>query len=194
MFSGVLVNSVAIILGGCLGAILRNISEEMKDTVTKGIGLGVVALGIQMAIQTKSFTIVIVSLCIGAMVGELFGIENGMNRLGLFLEKRFARSNSNFAEGFVTASLIFVIGSMGIIGSIESGVSGNHATLYTKAVMDGFLSIMLTASLGVGVLFSAVPIFCYQGAIVLAASVLVRLIPSELMTELMGKLVRLAAL
>lgn len=130
MFSGVLVNSAAIILGGCLGAILRNISEEMKDTVTKGIGLGVVALGIQIAIQTKSFTIVIVSLCIGAMVGELFGIENGMNRLGLFLEKRFARSNSNFAEGFVTASLIFVI------GSIESGVSGNHATLYTKAVMD----------------------------------------------------------
>lgn len=94
----------------------------------------------------------------------------------------------------MTASLIFVIGSMGIIGSIESGVSGNHATLYTKAVMDGFLSIMLTSSLGVGVLFSAVPIFCYQGAIVLAASVLVRLIPSELMTELMGKLVRLAAL
>jgi len=146
MLNGVLVNSLAIILGGCLGAVLRNISEEMKDTVTKGIGLGVVALGIQMAIQTKSFTMVIVSLCIGAMIGEFLGIENGMNRLGLFLEKKFARSNSNFAEGFVTASLIFVIGSMGIIGSIESGVSGNHATLYTKAVMDGFLSIMLTAS------------------------------------------------
>lgn len=188
MLNGVLVNSLAIILGGRLGAVLRNISEEMKDTVTKGIGLGVVALGIQMAIQTKSFTMVIVSLCIGAMIGEFLGIENGMNRLGLFLEKKFARSNSNFAEGFVTASLIFVIGSMGIIGSIESGVSGNHATLYTKAVMDGFLSIMLTASLGVGVLFSSIPILLYQGAIVLAASVLVHLIPSELMTELMGEI------
>lgn len=188
MLNGVLVNSAAIILGGCLGAVLRNISEEMKDTVTKGIGLGVVALGIQMAIQTKTFTMVIISLCIGAMIGEFFGIEKGMNRLGLFLEKKFARSNSNFAEGFVTASLIFVIGSMGIVGSIESGVSGNHATLYTKAVMDGFLSIMLTASLGIGVLFSPIPILLYQGAIVLAASVLVRLIPPELMTELMGEI------
>lgn len=188
MLNGVLVNSAAIILGGCLGAVLRNISEEMKDTVTKGIGLGVVALGIQMAIQTKTFTMVIISLCIGAMIGEFFGIEKGMNRLGLFLEKKFARSNSNFAEGFVTASLIFVIGSMGIVGSIESGVSGNHATLYTKAVMDGFLSIMLTASLGIGVLFSPIPILLYQRAIVLAASVLVRLIPPELMTELMGEI------
>ncbi len=188
MLNGVLVNSAAIILGGCLGAVLRNISEEMKDTVTKGIGLGVVALGIQMAIQTKTFTMVIISLCIGAMIGEFFGIEKGMNRLGLFLEKKFARSNSNFAEGFVTASLIFVVGSMGIVGSIESGVSGNHATLYTKAVMDGFLSIMLTASLGIGVLFSPIPILLYQRAIVLAASVLVRLIPPELMTELMGEI------
>lgn len=188
MLNGVLVNSAAIILGGCLGAVLRNISEEMKDTVTKGIGLGVVALGIQMAIQTKTFTMVIISLCIGAMIGEFFGIEKGMNRLGLFLEKKFARSNSNFAEGFVTASLIFVIGSMGIVGSIESGVSGNHATLYTKAVMDGFLSIMLTASLGIGVLFSPIPILLYQRAIVLAASVLVRLIPPELMTELIGEI------
>lgn len=188
MFNGVLVNGAAIVIGSLLGIILRNITEEMKDTVTKGIGLGVIALGIQMAIQTESFTIIIISLCIGAMIGEWMGIEAAMNRLGLFLERRFARSGSNFAEGFVTASLIFVIGSMGIIGSIESGVSGNHDTLYTKAVMDGFMSIMLTASLGSGVLFSAVPILLYQGAIALAASVIVRSVPPELMTELMGEI------
>lgn len=188
LLSGVLVNSGAIIVGSLLGIILRNITEEMKDTVTKGIGLGVVALGIQMAIQTQSFIVIIISLCLGAMLGEWFGIEEGMNRLGLLLEKRFARSGSNFAEGFVTASLIFVIGSMGIIGSIESGVSSSHAILYTKSVMDGFMSIMLTASLGAGVLFSSIPIFIYQGTIVLAASVLVRLIPPELMTELMGEI------
>lgn len=88
----------------------------------------------------------------------------------------------------MTASLIFVIGSMGIIGSIESGVSSSHAILYTKSVMDGFMSIMLTASLGAGVLFSSIPIFIYQGTIVLAASVLVRLIPPELMTELMREI------
>ena len=188
MLNGVLVNSAAMIAGSLLGAVFRNITEEMKDTVTKGIGLGVVALGVQMALQTKSFTLVIISVCIGAMLGEWIGIEDGMNRLGLFLEKRFARSDSNFAEGFVTASLIFVIGSMGIIGSIESGVSGNHATLYTKAVMDGFLSIMLTASLGMGVLFSSIPILLYQGSIALAASVLVRLVPPELMDHLMSEI------
>ena len=85
------------------------------------------------------------------MIGEFLKIEDSMTRLGLFLENRFARGNSNFAEGFVTATLIYVIGSMGIIGAIESGVTGNHQTLFTKAVMDGFMSIMLTASLGIGV-------------------------------------------
>lgn len=188
LLNGVFVNSGAIILGSLIGAILRNITEEMKDTVTKGIGLGVIALGIQMAIKTETFTIVIISLCLGGMLGEWLGIEAGMNRLGLYLERRFSRGNSNFSEGFVTASLIFVIGSMGIIGSIESGVSLNHTTLYTKAVMDGFLSIMLTASLGVGVLFSSVPILLYQGSIVLLASLIVRFVPPELMDSLMGEI------
>lgn len=182
---GSLVNGLAIIFGSLLGAVLRNISEQMKDTVTKGIGLGVVVLGVQMAFKTSSFIVILISLCLGAMLGELFGIEDKMNDLGLKLEKRFAKPGSNFAEGFVTASLIFMIGSMGIIGAIESGVANNHQTLFTKAVMDGFLSIMLTATLGVGVLFSAVPVFLYQGIIAFLASILMRYIPKELLDVLM---------
>lgn len=188
MLNGVLVNSGAIILGSLLGVVFRNITAEMKETVTKGIGLSVLALGIQMAIKTHSFTIIVVSLSLGAMVGEKMDIEGAMNRLGIFLEKKVAKEGSNFAEGFVTASLIFVIGSMGIVGSIQSGISGDHTTLYTKAVMDGFVAIMLTASLGVGVLFSAVPILLYQGSIAILASLLVKAVPPELLTQLMGEI------
>ncbi|WP_348920261.1 DUF554 domain-containing protein [Enterococcus rotai] len=185
---GSLINGLAIVFGSLLGAVLRNISEKMKDTVTKGIGLGVLVLGIQMAFKTSSFIVILISLCIGAMVGEALGIENKMNEFGLKLEKRFAKPGSNFADGFVTASLIFLIGSMGIIGAIESGVANNHQTLFTKAVMDGFMSIMLTATLGVGVLFSAFPVFLYQGIISLFASVMMRYIPKELLDLLMGEI------
>lgn len=185
---GSLVNGLAIILGSLLGAMLRNISEQMKDTVTKCIGLGVLILGIQMAFKTSSFIVILISLCLGAMLGEAIGIEHKMNNFGLKLEKRYTKPGSNFADGFVTASLIFLIGSMGIIGAIESGVANNHQTLFTKAVMDGFMSIMLTATLGIGVLFSAVPVFLYQGLIAVFASVLMRYIPKELLDLLMGEI------
>ncbi|HLQ39796.1 MAG TPA: DUF554 domain-containing protein [Tetragenococcus sp.] len=188
MLNGVLVNGGAIILGSLLGAVFRNITDEMKETVTKGIGLSVLAMGIQMAIKTQSFTLIVISLSIGAMIGEAIDIEKAMNRLGLFFEKKFAKEGGNFVEGFVTASLIFVIGSMGVVGSIQSGVSGDHTTLYTKAVMDGFVSIMLTASLGVGVLFSAIPILLYQGTIVILASLLVKVVPPELLDLIIGEI------
>lgn len=185
---GSIVNGLAIIFGSFSGIVLRNISEQTKDTVTKGIGLGVIALALQMAITAKSFTLIIICISLGGMIGEGLKIEDAMNKLGLFLERRFARGNSNFAEGFVTATLIYLIGSMGIIGAIQSGVSLDHTTLYTKAVMDGFMSIMLTASLGVGVLFSAFPVMIYQGIIALLASIIVKYLPPELLNLLMDEI------
>ena len=188
MLLGSIVNCLAIIAGSFSGIVLRNITEQTKDTVTKGISLGVVALAIQMSMQASSFIVIIISICLGGMIGEFLKIEDSMTRLGLFLENRFARGNGNFAEGFVTATLIYVIGSMGIIGAIESGVTGSHQTLFTKAVMDGFMSIMLTASLGIGVLFSAFPVLLYQGAITIFASVIVRYLPKELLDSLMNEI------
>lgn len=188
MLLGSIVNCLAIIAGSFSGIVLRNITEQTKDTVTKGISLGVVALAIQMSMQASSFIVIIISICLGGMIGEFLKIEDSMTRLGLFLGNRFARGNSNFAEGFVTATLIYVIGSMGIIGAIESGVTGSHQTLFTKAVMDGFMSIMLTASLGIGVLFSAFPVLLYQGAITIFASVIVRYLPKELLDSLMNEI------
>ncbi|MEG1504427.1 MAG: DUF554 domain-containing protein [Enterococcus sp.] len=188
MLLGSVVNCLAIIAGSFAGVILRNITEQTKDTVTKGIALGVIALAIQMSLQASSFIIIIISICIGGMIGEFLKIEDSMTRLGLFLENRFARGNSNFAEGFVTATLIYLIGSMGIIGAIQSGVTGSHQTLFTKSVMDGFMSIMLTASLGIGVLFSAFPVLIYQGAITIFASIIVRYLPKELLDMLMNEI------
>lgn len=185
---GSFVNFLAIVAGSLSGIVLRNITEQTKETVTKGIALGTIALAIQMSMQTTSFTIIIISICLGGMIGEFLKIEDSMTNLGLLLEKRFARGNGNFAEGFVTATLIYVIGSMGIIGAIESGVSGNHQTLFTKAVMDGFMSIMLTASLGIGVLFSAFPVLIYQGIITIFASFIVRYLPPELLDNIMTEI------
>lgn len=188
MLTGVVTNGLAIVVGSLLGVLLRNISEEMKETVTKGIGLGVVALGIQMAIEAQSFIFIIMSLSIGALIGEALKIEDGMNHLGLLLQKHFSKSESTFAEGFVTASLIFVIGSLSIIGSIQSGVNGDHETLFTKAVMDGFMAIMLTASFGYGVLFSFIPVVLYQGSIAILANFLVQLISPSFMDQLMNEI------
>lgn len=185
---GSFVNFLAIVAGSLSGIVLRNITEQTKETVTKGIALGTIALAIQMSMQTTSFTVIIISICLGGMIGEFLNIEDSMTNLGLFLEKRFARGNGNFAEGFVTATLIYVIGSMGIIGAIESGVAGNHQTLFTKAVMDGFMSIMLTASLGIGVLFSAFPVLIYQGIITIFASFIVRYLPPELLDSIMTEI------
>ena len=141
-----------------------------------------------MGIQATSFILIIISICLGGLIGEWLKIEDSMARFGMFLENRFARGNSNFSEGFVTATLIFVIGSMGIIGAIESGVSGNHQTLLTKAVMDGFMASMLTASLGVGVLFSAVPVLIYQGAITLFARFIIQYVPEDLLAIIMSQI------
>ena len=182
-FMGSIVNGLTIIGGGLLGLILHSISAHAKDTVTKSLGLGTFALGIQMALQTKSFIVMVISLCLGGLIGEWLHIEDGMNHLGLMLEQRFARGNQHFAEGFVTATLIAVIGAMGILGAIQAGVSGDNTTLYTKSVMDGFMAIMLTASLGVGVIFSALPVIIYQGTITLFASFLVQFVPKALMTN-----------
>lgn len=186
IFLGSLVNGAAIAAGSFAGAVFRNISEQTKDTITKGIGLGVIVLGLQMALTADSFILITISLCLGAAIGEFLKIEDGMNRFGLFLERHFAKSGSNFAEGFVTSTLIYVIGSMGIIGAIQSGISGDHQTLYTKAVLDGFMSVMLTASLGYGVLFSAFPVLIYQGSLSLLAYLFASYIPDHLLDILMA--------
>ncbi|WP_419882575.1 DUF554 domain-containing protein [Peribacillus sp. B-H-3] len=179
---GTIVNAICIIAGTLLGRVLQNIPEKMKDTVMSGIGLAVTVLGLQMGFKSQQYLIVILSLVIGAVLGELADIDARLNSLGRFIERKMkAKEGNTIAQGFVTATLIFLIGAMAIIGALDSGIRHDHDVLYTKAVIDGFTSIILASTLGIGVIFSAVPVFLYQGAIALFATQIDKWVPQELM-------------
>ncbi len=181
---GTLVNGLLIIIGTLLGRLLQRIPEAMKTTVMYGISLAVMVLGLQMGLKSENFLIVILSLVIGAVFGELFQLEEKLNQLGRWLEKRLgSNEKGSISEGFVTATLIFVIGAMAIIGALDSGIRGNHAVLYTKSIIDGFTALILSTTLGIGVLFSAVPVVLYEGGIALFATQIDRFVPKELMNQ-----------
>jgi len=179
---GALINAVLIIAGALVGRIFKNIPESMKSTVLSIIGLAVALLGIKMGFESDNFIILIVSLVVGTVVGEWLDLDKQMNRLGkwvesLFRTKRNDQNQISIAEGFVTASLIFVVGSMAVIGALDSGLRNDHNVLITKGLIDGFTSIILASTLGIGVLLSAIPVFIYQGLIAVFAGVISSFIP-----------------
>lgn len=179
---GTLVNGLLIIVGTLLGKLFHRIPEGMKATVMHAIGLAVMVLGLQMGFKSNNFLIVIISLAVGAVIGEYLALEDKLNKLGDWLETKIgSNGKGSISEGFVTATLIFVIGAMAIIGALDSGIRGDHDVLYTKAIIDGFTSIILATSLGIGVLFSAIPVMLYQGLIALFATQIDRFIPQALM-------------
>lgn len=179
---GTIVNGLLIILGTMLGKLLTRIPENMKATVMHGIGLSVMVLGLQMGFKSANFLIVILSLVIGAVIGEALKLEDKLNSVGDWLERKLgSKGEGSISQGFVTATLIFVIGAMAIIGALDSGIRGDHDVLYTKAIIDGFTALILTTTLGIGVLFSAIPVMLYQGTIALFATQIDKWIPQALM-------------
>ena len=181
---GTLINAALIIVGSLIGRIFKNIPESMKATVLSIIGLAVALLGIKMGFKSDNFIVLIISLVVGTVIGEWLDLDQKMNRLGqwvesLFQKKRNEDNQISIAEGFVTASLIFVIGSMAIIGALDSGMRNDHTILITKGIIDGFTSIILASTLGIGVLLSAVPVFLYQGIIALFSGVISAYIPNR---------------
>ncbi|QNF27670.1 DUF554 domain-containing protein [Metabacillus sp. KUDC1714] len=186
---GSVVNAVGIIVGTFIGLLLRKIPDQMKQTVMIAIGLSVVILGIDMALKSDNFFIVIVSLIVGSLVGEWLRIEDYLHRIGTTLEQKIGKSQSgNIAQGFVTATLIFVVGAMAIVGSLDSGLRQDHSVLLTKSMIDGFTSIVLASTLGIGVLFSALPVFLYQGGIALLANVIHQFLSDSLLNLLIAEL------
>ncbi len=170
---GTIVNCLAIAAGSLLGVCFKNgIPDKYSHTVMHAIALSVVLIGLKMAMGCDEILVIIISLVIGSLLGEWIGIETYLERLGGFLETRFSKNSSTFSTGFITASLLFCVGSMAVVGSLESGFNGNHATLFAKSTLDGITSIILSSSLGIGVLFSALPVLVYQGTITLLAGVL----------------------
>ncbi len=179
---GTIVNAAAIITGGVSGALLRSgLPERFRETVMQALGLSILMIGFSGALQgiyvvtaggklsREYIMLMIFSLVGGAIIGELMNIEDKLEKLGLWIERKYLKNSGNFAEGFVTASLVFCVGAMAIVGSLEDGLTGDTGTLFAKAVLDGVISVIFAATLGIGVAFSAIPVFLYQGMITLMA-------------------------
>jgi len=170
---GTIVNALAIIAGSLLGIVFRGgIPNKYKITIMQAISLAIILIGLKMAFKTDAILLVIFSLVIGSLLGEFLRIEERLENLGKWLETKFAKSGNGIAKGFVVASLVYCVGSMAIMGSMESGLTGNHQTLFAKSALDGLASIIFASTLGIGVLFSSISVFVYQGFITLTASLI----------------------
>ncbi|WP_373894376.1 DUF554 domain-containing protein [Virgibacillus natechei] len=193
---GTLVNGALIIAGSLLGLFFTKIPERFKETVMHGIGLAVLFIGLQMAFETDDIIVVLLSLLTGGILGELIRLEEGLNRLGGWIGSKFTTANSDFSvsQGFVTASLIFVIGAMAVIGALDSGLRGDHEILVTKGIMDGFVALVLTTTLGFGVILSVVPVVLYQGAIALLATYINQWVPEAFLNGLIVELTAVGGL
>ncbi|MBT4088539.1 MAG: DUF554 domain-containing protein [Deltaproteobacteria bacterium] len=170
---GTIVNAISIIAGSLLGLLLRKgIPEGYKSTVMQALSLAVMLIGIKSALMTDDLLVVIISLAIGSVIGEYVGIESGLEKLGQWIEGRFSNESGSVSKGFVTASLVYCVGSMAIVGSFESGLTGNHQTLFAKSALDGISAIIFASSMGVGVLLSFIPVFLYQGLLTVTAGLI----------------------
>lgn len=182
---GTIVNTLAIIAGSLLGLFFRGgIPQNYNQTIMQAVGLAVLLIGVQAALQGDNILLIIFSLAIGSLLGEFLKIEGRLESLGQMLQDRFRASGDGLAQGFVTASLIFCVGSMAIVGSLESGLTANHQTLFAKSVLDGIAAIIFAASFGIGVMFSAVSVFLYQGALTLAAGLLRPFLTAEVISQM----------
>ncbi|HSK65472.1 MAG TPA: DUF554 domain-containing protein [Anaerolineales bacterium] len=187
--TGTFLNIATVILGSILGLIFgARIPDKLKSTVIAGMGLFTAAMGFQMFLSTENPLIVLGALLIGTLLGEWWRIEDGLHRLGEILEQRFSREeddgSNRFVRGFLTASLLFCVGPMTILGSIQDGLTGDYNLLAVKSVLDGFASIAFASTLGIGVAFSAIIILVYQGGISLLAGQLDAIVTPSMMNEL----------
>lgn len=182
---GTVVDALAIIGGSIVGLIFGGgIPSKYNETIMKASALSVLLIGIMGAIKTQNILIVIFSMVIGSIVGEFLRIEDNLDKLGGFIGSKLGDEEGGIAKGFVTASLLFCVGSMAIVGSLQSGLSGNHQILFAKAVIDGITSIIFTSTLGIGVILSSVAVFLYQGTITLAASYMKEFLTEDVIREM----------
>lgn len=173
--TGTLLNVFTVLVGGILGAVLGGrMPERVRETVMNGLGLLVLVIGMQMALTTHNLLIVLASILFGGIIGELLGLQAGLDRIGQKLEERFARGGDagTFTRGFVTASLVFCVGPLSILGAVQDGLLGDFNLLAIKSTLDGFAGLAFASTLGIGVAFAAITVLVYQGAISLVAMVL----------------------
>ena len=195
------INAVAVVVGTLAGLLVgRRIGAHFRTVVFSGVGVASLLIGIDMALETQRFLYMVLSLVLGGLVGTALHIEDRIYAAGEWLKRRFqprsgaeagvppgtGEETRSFAQGFLTASVLFCVGALSIIGSFQAGVEGEYQLLLTKSVMDGFMAVLLTAAYGVGVGFSALSILIYQGALTLASAGLAPLVTPLLLSEISG--------
>jgi len=184
VLQGTLVN-ISAVVAGCLAGkwVGSYLSARMRKTMMSGVGLAVLLIGFQLALKSNQIMIVIGSLILGGLIGEGLGIEKRLEDFGGQLQKRFSGMGT-VSEGFVTASLLYCVGAMAIMGALQDGMGGKPTILYAKAALDGVASIALTSTLGIGVIFSIVPLLLYQGSITLAAGMASSILTEQVVNEM----------
>ena len=182
----VLVNTVSVALGSLLGLLLRSrFKENLQTAVMKALALCTLVIGVSGAIASEQILCLILCLAFGTILGECLRIEDGINRMGGALKARFARGeNSRFTEGFVTACILFCVGSMTVVGCLEAGVDHHYDLLFAKSLLDFFSSIALSAAMGMGVFFSSVFVLIFQGLLALLAGWIGPFLTPEIITEM----------
>lgn len=185
---GTVVNAVSIVVGTLIGLVLKNgLPEKMSDTLMKGLGLCTMYIGITGALRGENTLVLILAMIVGTVIGEAVDLDARLRQLGDAIQKRFTKNGNgetSLAEGFVTASLLFCVGAMAIVGSLQSGLEGNHAVIYNKSVLDFVAAMIYASTLGIGVGLSAIAVFLYQGAIVLLASYLAPFLTDHAVNEM----------
>ena len=188
---GPAVNAIVIVICGLVGCFLiRGVPSRFEDIIKKAIGLSIIFIGIKGAFENERVLLLLMSMVAGGAIGELVNIDGHINRLGLWAERRLgvnasgAGGGKSFAKGFVTTSILFCAGSMAIVGSMQSGLAGNHEILFAKSIIDGAISVVFGASMGIGVVFSAIPVFLYQSGIVLLSMAIRDLLTPDIIREM----------
>ena len=182
------VNCGVIIVGCIIGLFIKGgIPERFNKIIMNGLALCAMFIGFSGALEGNNTIITIVSMALGALVGELIDIDKWLNKLGETIQKKLNKGNgkeSKIAEGFVNASLLYCVGAMSIVGALQAGLSGNYDTIYAKTVLDGVSSVIFSASMGIGVIFSSVTVLLYQGGITLCASFLSGILSQAVIAEM----------
>lgn len=184
---GVIVNMIAAVVGGTLGTLFKKgIPEKITNGIMTAVGLCVVYIGIDGALKGENTLVLIISMLLGTAIGSLIDIDDKINRLGKWVENKFNKGEHkvSIAEGFVTSTLLFCVGSMTVVGSLNAGLLGDNQMLYTKSLLDLISGTMIAASCGIGVVFSAIPILVFQGGIVLLAELLSDILTTPAINEM----------
>ena len=185
---GTIVNSLTVILGCTIGLIVKNrLTTKISNTIMNGLALCTIYIGISGALSGGNTLIMVIAIAIGGLIGEIIDIDKCLNNLGYYIERKFKRNKEDdvsIAEGFISSSLLFCVGAMTIVGALESGLKGNHELLFTKSILDGISAIIFTSSLGIGVIFSSITVFIYQGLITIGAGLLAGILGTEVITNM----------